>query len=289
MFCSSSKIISSGWNHRHTSELVLMNIMFQSQFQFHSSNWFRPVPVKLSWLWTVSVSAPVPASQFLVITVMTLVPPQFQLTRLLAVLVLAEARRRSLSLLFVFGHFFLEDLSGSQRRHQVIKLSSFLFLDWRGLPHPLLPVLLLLQGQTQRAGFQWGDEASEEPQAGSPLTWASARARFSSSSCRRAMSSLSCRASEYAERKVLKTPKKSSGCCLDESSPKCVSAFTNFSRKTRILEFVDTMLTSWSSELCCFQCQCYIYLKTAWNCIKLLHRDSWKIWNQNKIKHHNKF
>lgn len=61
------------------------------------------------------------------------------------------------------------------------------------------------------------------------LTWTSMSARFSSSSRRRTMSSLSCRASENIVRKVLKMPKKSSGCGLDASSPKCLSAFKNFS------------------------------------------------------------
>lgn len=59
-------------------------------------------------------------------------------------------------------------------------------------------------------------------------TCASISARFSSSSLRLSMSSLSCLASANAARKVSKIPKNTSGCRLDWSSPKCPRAFLNF-------------------------------------------------------------
>lgn len=62
------------------------------------------------------------------------------------------------------------------------------------------------------------------------LTCASMSARFSSSSLRLAMFSLSCLASKKAVRNMSNIPKKSSGCRLDGSSPKCLSAFPNFNK-----------------------------------------------------------
>lgn len=60
------------------------------------------------------------------------------------------------------------------------------------------------------------------------LTWASMRARRSSSSFLFRMFSFSCLASDTAWRNWSKMPKNSSGCILPASSPKCFTALVNW-------------------------------------------------------------
>lgn len=62
------------------------------------------------------------------------------------------------------------------------------------------------------------------------LTWASMRARRSSSSFLFRMFSFSCLASDTAWRNWSKMPKNSSGCILPASSPKCFTALVNWKK-----------------------------------------------------------